>query len=65
VFFSSLLQGKIRAAIIGGGWLVILSGALFLIFGSFLGGPNLLGPYWPVLIILIGVISLVQAFFRR
>lgn len=65
VFFSSLLQGKIRAAIVGGGWLVLVSGTLFLIFGSFLGGPNLLGPYWPLLIILLGVISLVQAFYRR
>ena len=64
VFFSGLLEGKLRAAIIGGGWLVIISGVLYLAFSSFLGGPNWLGPYWPVLVILLGVITLVQAFFR-
>ncbi|MBI5029807.1 MAG: hypothetical protein HZB51_04715 [Chloroflexi bacterium] len=65
VFFTELLQGRIRPAVVGGGWLVIISATLYLIFGSFLGGPNLLGPYWPVLIILLGVITLAQAFFRR
>jgi hypothetical protein len=65
VLLSSLLQGKFRAAIIGGGWLILISAALFLIFSSFLGGPDLLGPYWPILIILLGVISLVQGLVRR
>lgn len=65
VFFAELMQGRFRSAIVGGGWLVIISGTMFLIFASFLGGPNWLGPYWPLLIILLGVISLVQAFFRR
>lgn len=64
VFVSSLLQGKVRAAILGGGWLVIISASLFLVFGSFLGGPNLLGPYWPVILILLGVIALAQSFLR-
>lgn len=65
VFFASLLQGKIREAIVAGGWLVIISGTMYLIFGSFLGGPNLLGPYWPVLIIVLGVITLAQSFLGR
>lgn len=65
VFLSSLLLGKVREAIVGGGWLILISAVLFLIFASFLGGPNYLGPYWPALIILLGVISLAQGFFRR
>jgi hypothetical protein len=65
IFFSELLSGRIRQAISGGAWLVFISGVMFLIFGSFLGGPNLLGIYWPVLIILLGVILLVQSVFRR
>jgi membrane protein implicated in regulation of membrane protease activity len=65
VLLSSLMQGRVREAIVGGGWLILISGALFLVFGSILGGLNLLGPYWPVLIILLGVISLAQAFFGR
>lgn len=65
VFLTELLQGRPRQALVAGGWLVVISGTLFLIFSSFLGGPNWLGPYWPLLIILLGVITLVQAFFRR
>jgi hypothetical protein len=65
VFFSELLTGRIRQGIVGGGWLVIISATMYLIFASFMGGPNLLGPYWPLLIILLGVITLAQAFFRR
>jgi hypothetical protein len=36
----------------------------FAIFGSFLGGWDLLGPYWPVLIILLGVWLLFNSFLR-
>jgi hypothetical protein len=64
VFLSSLLGGRVREAIVGGGWLVIISGVLFFIFGAFLGGPNLLGVYWPVLVILLGVILLIESLFR-
>ncbi len=65
IFFAELLQGRVRQAIVGGGWMVIISATMYLIFGSFFGGPNILGSYWPVLIILLGVITLVQGFFRR
>jgi len=41
---------------------ILTSMVLFLIFGSFLGGLNILGPYWPVLIILAGVLVLIQSF---
>lgn len=64
VFISSLLNGRIREAISGGVWLVFTSAVMFLIFGAFLGGPNLFGIYWPVLVILLGIILLVQSFFR-
>jgi hypothetical protein len=65
VFFSSLLEGKLREAVTGGGWLILISLIMFSIFGSFLGGPILLGVYWPVLLILLGVIVLVQALVGR
>jgi len=41
--------------------LIIISVVLFFVFASITGGPNLLGPYWPVLIILLGVWLLVRA----
>jgi len=65
VFLSELLRGRFRQAVTGGGWLILISLVMFLIFSSFLGGPSLLGAYWPVLLILLGLISLAQALFRR
>src|SRR5512133_168122 len=48
----------------GGLWLILISLVLFAVFGSFLGGFNFLGAYWPVLVILLGVLALVRALFR-
>jgi hypothetical protein len=36
----------------------------FVIFASFLGGWDLLGPYWPALLILLGIWLLVSSFLR-
>lgn len=44
---------------------VFISVVLFLIFGSLLGGFTLLGSYWPVLIVLAGLILLARALFGR
>ena len=41
---------------------IFTSAVLFLIFSSLLGGLNILGPYWPVMIILAGVLILVRSF---
>jgi hypothetical protein len=64
VFLSELLTGKVRQAVSGGGWLILISLVLFLIFSSFFGGPSILGAYWPVLLILLGLILLAQVLFR-
>jgi hypothetical protein len=65
VILSSLLRGNVRAAISGGGWLIFISLVLFLVFGSFFGGITVLGAYWPVLLILFGLILLGEALIRR
>jgi hypothetical protein len=44
---------------------VLVSAILFFIMGSVFGELNLLGPYWPVLIIGVGVYMLVRALIRR
>jgi len=62
---SGLLGGEPRQSVRGGFWLVAISLALFAFFGSFLGGLNLLGPYWPALLILLGLLLLVRSLFRR
>ena len=59
-----LLGQETRRSITGGVWLIVISLVLFAVFGSFLGGPNLFGPYWPVLLIALGLLLLVQSFFR-
>jgi hypothetical protein len=48
-----------------GAWTVLVSLILFAIFGSFFGGLFGLGKYWPVLLILLGLLSLGQYFFRQ
>ncbi len=57
--------GKLRDSIEGGLWLIFISLTLFAIFGSFLGGLTIFGNYWPVLLILLGLLVMVRNFFRR
>jgi hypothetical protein len=65
VFLAELLEGKVGSAIQSGGWLIFISLTMFGIFASFLGGPEWIGPYWPILLILVGVVMLVRVFVRR
>lgn len=66
IILSGLLGGgKLREELEGGGVLLLISLILFGIFGSFLGGQRLLGNYWPVLIILAGLIVLMRSLFPR
>jgi hypothetical protein len=65
ILLAGLLEGKLRQSLNSGLFLVILSLVLFAIFGSFLGGVDVLGPYWPVLLILLGAWLLVRGLLRR
>ncbi|HUV89374.1 MAG TPA: hypothetical protein VMY80_06955, partial [Anaerolineae bacterium] len=65
IILAGILGGGLRKALGGGGWLILISLVLFAIFGSFLGGLNLLGPYWPVLLIVLGLFILVERLVRR
>ncbi len=64
IIIAGLLGERMRGSLIAGGWLVFISLVLFLIFSSFLGGYSVLGPYWPVLLIALGVILLLRSFIR-
>lgn len=61
VILQGLLEGHARQSFTGGAWLIMISALLFLVFGSIFGGVTLFGPYWPVLLIILGVIGLVRA----
>jgi len=64
IVLSGLLGGDFRQSVRGGAWLIIISLVLFAVFGSFFGGLGLLGPYWPVLLILLGLLVLIRPLFR-
>jgi hypothetical protein len=65
LLLSGLLGNRPRRALGDGLNLIIISLVLFLVFAAFLGGPNLFGPFWPVLIILLGVWLIIRPVFRR
>ena len=65
IFLSALLRGNVGRAFNSGGSLIVVSLVLFLLFGSFFGTTTMLGPYWPVLLIVLGLILLVRGFVSR
>lgn len=62
---AGLLKGNSSRQIGEGLSMIVVSAILFAIFGSFLGGPDWLGPYWPVLLILAGLWVLFSGLLRR
>jgi hypothetical protein len=65
ILLAGLLGGTFRKDLSGGLTMIIISAVLFAIFASFLGGPTVLGDYWPVLLILLGVWILLTTVFRK
>lgn len=65
VFLTGLLDPNQREQVQAGGWLMLISVILFFIFGSIFGGADLLGPYWPVLLIGLGLLLLGQSLLAR
>lgn len=64
-----LWQGKWDEAR-GGLWLMVISALLFIVFGSFLGGLfggdlGFIGRWWPLALIALGVLSLIDALAKR
>jgi hypothetical protein len=64
VFFTSLFEGSFLEGLREASRLVIFSLVMFAIFGSFLGGPAILGDYWPVLLVLAGIWMVVRGIAR-
>jgi hypothetical protein len=65
VILAGLFKGELRQALRDGGTLIIISLILFAIFGSFLGGLNILGDYWPLLLILLGAWLLIRGLLLK
>ncbi len=68
LFLLGLTSARERKNIGAGIWMMFISGVMFLIFGSvfgaFRGGWSLLATYWPVLLIFLGALSLIEALLR-
>lgn len=60
IILMNLLSGEGGKAFREGGLLVLISLTLFAVFGSFFGALGLVGDYWPVLLILLGVLILLR-----
>lgn len=64
MIISCFMTESPRRAFVSGLWSIFTSAMLFVIFGSFLGNLTLLGVYWPVLVILLGVAMLLRPIFK-
>lgn len=64
ILLTGLLK-RDRGALLGAGWTIFASLVLLAIFGSTLGGIDLIQRYWPLLIIVVGLIVLGQGLVRR
>jgi hypothetical protein len=61
ILLNGLLGGEsVRQAGRGGAWLILISLVLLAVFGSFFGALGALGRYWPVLLIVLGVLALLK-----
>jgi hypothetical protein len=57
---AALLGDRNTAHIRSGLRQIVVSAVLFVVFGSFLGGFRVLGPYWPVILIAGGLLLILD-----
>ena len=62
IFLSSIMEGRFMHGLREMANLVFFSLIMFGIFGSFLGGPEYLGTFWPVLLIAAGGWMMLRGF---
>jgi len=63
IVLMSLLGGD--ASLKDGTTLMFISFIMLAVFGSFFGAVGMAGKYWPVLLILLGVVLMVRTFFNK
>ena len=63
IMLMSLMGGG--GSVKDGATLLFISFILLAIFGSFFGAIGLAGQYWPVLLILLGVVLMVKSFINK
>ena len=63
IVLMSLLGGD--ASLKDGSTLMFISFIMLAVFGSFFGAVGMAGRYWPVLLILLGVVLMIRTFFTK
>ena len=63
IVLMSLLGGD--ASLKDGSTLMFISFIMLAVFGSFFGAVGMAGKYWPVLLILLGVVLMIRTFFTK
>jgi hypothetical protein len=63
IIISGIIDRNYKEAFSGGLIMLLISGMLFFAFGSAFGLEQEITKYWPVLLILLGVVALVRAMF--
>ncbi len=63
IVLMSLLGGD--ASLKDGSTLIFISFIMLAVFGSFFGAVGMAGRYWPVLLILLGIVLMVRTFFNK
>jgi hypothetical protein len=64
IILNGIFEGKFKRPFWEGSQLILISLFLFLIFASFLGGFNWLGGYWPILLIVWGLLLMVRPLLK-
>jgi hypothetical protein len=65
ILLSGLIDRDFKDRFFGGLSLLVISAILFFAFGSFFGMTPAISKYWPVLLIVLGLISLIKALVRN
>ena len=63
IVLMNLLGGD--ASLKDGSTLMFISFIMLAVFGSFFGAVGMAGKYWPVLLILLGVVLMIRTFFTK
>ena len=65
IMLMNLLGGKGKDSYKDGGTLILISLMLLAVFGSFFGAIGIGGKYWPVLLILLGLVLMGKTLFKK
>jgi hypothetical protein len=61
VILSGSIDGKLKEALSGGLVLILISAILLFAFGAAFGLDPRITKYWPILLVILGVVSLIKA----